>query len=305
LMLGTDFPYRHFYPPKARIAQIDIRAEALGRRTPVDLGLIGDVKATIAALQPRLKRKTDRRFVERAREHYTAARTGLDELAIPKPSDKRIHPQYLARLVSTLADDDAVFAADVGTPTVWAARYLMMNGKRRLIGSFNHGSMANALPQAIGAQAALPGRQVVSLSGDGGFTMLMGDVLSLKQLKLPVKVVVFNNGSLAFVAMEMKASGYLDSGTDLDNPNFAAMAEAIGIRGTRVEHPAELDGAIRASLAHDGPALLDVVTAKHELVMPPKIQFEQAKGFSLFMLKAIINGRGDEVMELAQTNLRR
>ena len=180
-----------------------------------------------------------------------------------------------------------------------------MNGKRRLIGSFNHGSMANAMPQALGAQAACPGRQVISLSGDGGFTMLMGDILSLKQLKLPVKIILFNNGSLGFVAMEMKAAGYLDTGTDLENPNFAAMAEAIGIRGIRVEDPAALEEGVRAVLAHDGPALLDVVTAKLELALPPKIQLEQAKGFSLFMLKAIINGRGDEVVELARTNLLR
>jgi pyruvate dehydrogenase (quinone) len=161
------------------------------------------------------------------------------------------------------------------------------------------------MPQAIGAQAASPGRQVISLSGDGGFTMLMGDMLSLKQLDLPVKIIVFNNGSLGFVAMEMKAAGYLDTGTNLDNPSFAAMAEAIGIRGIRVEKPADLEGAIREVFAHDGPALLDVVTAKQELALPPKIQLEQAKGFSLFLLKAIINGRGDEVIELAQTNLRR
>ena len=180
-----------------------------------------------------------------------------------------------------------------------------MNGKRRLIGSFNHGSMANAMPQAIGAQAACPGRQVISLSGDGGFTMLMGDVLTLTQLKLPVKIIVYNNGSLGFVAMEMKAAGYLDSGTNLENPNFAAMAEAIGIRGIRVETPESLEAAVRDTFAHDGPVLLDVVTARQELVMPPKIHLEQAKGFSLYMLKALINGRGDEVIELAQTNLRR
>jgi pyruvate dehydrogenase (quinone) len=305
LMLGTDFPYRNFYPAKAKIVQVDLRAEALGRRAPVELGLIGDVKATIAAILPRLRRKTDRRFLERAKAHYVTARAGLDDLATPKSGDRRIHAQHLARLLSTLADEDAIFTADVGTPTVWAARYLTMNGKRRLIGSFNHGSMANAMPQAIGAQAAFPGRQVISLSGDGGFTMLMGDVLSLRQLGLPVKVVVFNNGSLGFVAMEMKAAGYLDTGTDLDNPNFATMAEAIGIRGIRVENPAELEDAVRQALAHDGPCLLDVVTAKQELVMPPKIQIEQAKGFGLYMLKAILNGRGDEVVELAQTNLRR
>ena len=165
--------------------------------------------------------------------------------------------------------------------------------------------MANAMPQAIGAQAAFPGRQVISLSGDGGFSMLMGDLLSLKQLGLPVKIVVFNNGSLGFVAMEMKAAGYLDTGTDLDNPNFAALAEAVGIRGIRVEDPAGLDAAIKEAFALGGPALLDVVVAKQELVMPPKIQLEQAKGFGLFILKAIINGRGDEVIELAKTNLRR
>jgi pyruvate dehydrogenase (quinone) len=305
VMLGTDFPYRNFYPTRAKIVQIDIRPEALGRRTPVDLALVGDVKATIAALLPRLPRQKDRFFLERAKVHYADARKGLDDLAVAKPGDKRIHAQHVARRLSDLAADDAVFTADVGTPTVWAARYLAMNGRRRLIGSFNHGSMANAMPQAIGAQATFPGRQVVSLSGDGGFAMLMGDVLSLRQLKLPVKIVVFNNGALGFVAMEMKAAGYLDTGTDLDNPNFAAMAEAIGIRGIRVEQPAELDGAIKALLAHDGPALLDVTTAKQELVMPPKIQLEQAKGFSLFMLKAIISGRGDEVIELAKTNLRR
>ncbi|MCX5569051.1 ubiquinone-dependent pyruvate dehydrogenase [Kaistia nematophila] len=305
VMLGTDFPYRNFYPDKAKVVQVDTRAEAIGRRAPVDLGLIGDVRATISAILPRLARRTDRTFLERARAHYAEARAGLDDLARPKAGDPRIHAQHLNRLLSEFADDDAIFTADVGTPTVWAARYLAMNGKRRLVGSFNHGSMANAMPQALGAQAAFPGRQVISLSGDGGFSMLMGDVLSLKQLKLPVKLVVLNNGSLGFVAMEMKAAGYLDTGTDLDNPNFAAMAEAIGIRGIRVEDPAALEDSVKAALAHDGPVLLDVVAAKQELAMPPKIQLEQAKGFSLFLLKAIINGRGDEVIELARTNLRR
>ncbi len=305
VMLGTDFPYRNFYPANAKVVQVDIRPEAIGKRTPVDLGLVGDVRSTLGALLSRLQRRGDRSFLERARAHYATARSGLDELAHPKAGDPRIHAQHLTRLVSELADADTVFTADVGTPTVWAARYLRMNGKRRLIGSFNHGSMANAMPQALGAQAACPGRQVISLSGDGGFTMLMGDILSLKQLKLPVKIILFNNGSLGFVAMEMKAAGYLDTGTDLENPNFAAMAEAIGIRGIRVEDPAALEEGVRAVLAHDGPALLDVVTAKLELALPPKIQLEQAKGFSLFMLKAIINGRGDEVVELARTNLLR
>lgn len=305
LMLGTDFPYRNFYPDKARIAQVDNRPEAIGRRVPVELGIVGDVRATLAALLPRLQRREERGFLEKSRANYASARQGLDELARPKSNDGPVHSQHLTRLLDEMADDDAIFTADVGTPTVWAARYLTMNGRRRLIGSFNHGSMANAMPQAIGAQAAFPGRQVISLSGDGGFTMLMGDVLSLRQLKLPVKVVVYNNGSLGFVAMEMKAAGYLDAGTDLDNPDFAAMAEAIGIRGIRVEAPEALEAGVRAALAHDGPVLLDVATAKQELILPPKIELEQAKGFSLFLLKAMLSGRGDEVLDLARTNLLR
>ncbi|HMB75507.1 MAG TPA: ubiquinone-dependent pyruvate dehydrogenase [Kiloniellaceae bacterium] len=304
VLLGTDFPYRNFYPEKAKVVQIDIRPEAIGRRRAVDLGLVGDLRSSVAALLPRLKRKKDRSFLKKAKAHYAEARKGLDELAHPKAGGKRIHPQHLTRLLNEQAAADAIFTADVGTPTVWAARYLTMNGKRRLIGSFNHGSMANAMPQALGAQAAFPGRQVISLSGDGGFSMLMGDILSLKQLDLPVKVVVFNNGVLGFVAMEMKAAGYLSSDTDLENPDFGAMAEAIGIRGIRIEDPADLQDGVAATLAHDGPVLLDVTTAKQELALPPKIKLEQAKGFSLFMLKAVMNGRADEVLELARTNLR-
>jgi pyruvate dehydrogenase (quinone) len=305
LMLGTDFPYRPFYPTRATVAQVDRDPGTLGKRVRLDLGVVGDVAETVRALSPRLKSKSDQRFLQTARKHYAKAREGLDDLATPSAPGRPIHPQYLTRLVSELAADDAIFTADVGTPTVWAARYLAMNGKRRLIGSFNHGSMANALPQAIGAQAAFPGRQVVSLSGDGGFSMLMGDFISLAQLGLPVKVIVYDNGSLGFVAMEMKAGGYLDTGTDLKNPDFAAMANAMGIRGVRVEQSADLEPALKDAFAFPGPVLIDVITAKQELALPPKIQLEQAKGFSLFMLKAIISGRGDEVVELAETNLLR
>ncbi len=304
VMLGTDFPYRHFYPGNAKIVQIDINPDALGRRAQLELGIVGGVAETIEALLPKLQRRSDRRFIGAALKHYADARQGLDDLAHPSPAGRPIHPQYLTRLVSELADEDAIFSADVGTPTVWAARYLHMNGKRRLLGSFNHGSMANAMPQALGAQAAFPGRQVISLSGDGGFSMLMGDFISLVQLGLPVKVIVYDNSTLGFVAMEMKASGYLDTGTDLRNPDFAAMANAMGVLGLRVEQSEELESALRRAFSHDGPVLVDVVTAKQELAVPPAIKFEQARGFSLYMLKAIINGRGDEVMELARTNLR-
>ena len=302
IMLGTDFPYRQFYPTDAKIIQVDRNPQALGRRATLDLGIAADVSETIQALLPRLTRKTDRSFLETSLKHYEQARQGLDDLAEPSKAGRPIHPQYVARLLSELADDDAIFTADVGSPTVWAARYLKMNGKRRLIGSFNHGSMANAMPQAIGAQAAFPGRQVISMSGDGGFTMLMGDFISLAQLNLPVKLVVFNNSSLGFVAMEMKAAGYLDTGTELKNPDFAAMSNAMGILGIRVEQSEDLEPALRRALAHDGPVLVDVVTATQELVMPPSIKLEQAKGFSLYMLKAVMSGRGDEVIELAKTN---
>ena len=302
IMLGTDFPYRQFYPTDAKIIQVDRTPQALGRRATLDLGICADVSETIAALLPRLTRKTDRSFLDTSLKHYEKARQGLDDLAQPSKANRPIHPQYVARLLSELADDDAIFTADVGSPTVWAARYLKMNGKRRLIGSFNHGSMANAMPQAIGAQAAFPGRQVISMSGDGGFAMLMGDFISLAQLKLPVKVIVFDNSSLGFVAMEMKAAGYLDAGTELKNPDFAAMSNAMGILGIRVEQSEDLEPALRRALAHDGPVLVDVVTATQELVMPPSIKLEQAKGFSLYMLKAVMSGRGDEVIELARTN---
>jgi pyruvate dehydrogenase (quinone) len=305
LMLGTDFPYRQFYPQAAgaRIAQVDIRAEQIGRRTPVDLGVVGDVRATIAALLPLLDQKRDDTHLRQAQRHYAKTRKALDDLAGGTPGTRLIHPQQIAKAISDHAADDAVFTCDVGLPTVWAARYLAMNGRRRLLGSFWHGSMANAMAQAMGAQKAFPGRQVVSLSGDGGFTMLMGDFISLTQLGLPVKVVVFNNGALGFIELEQKSTGFLDFGTELDNPNFAVMAEAIGIRGVRLEDPAEVDDGIAAALAHDGPVLVDAVVNRTELAMPPSITLEMAKGFTLYMVKAVISGRGDEVVDLARSNL--
>ncbi|MBB3935119.1 ubiquinone-dependent pyruvate dehydrogenase [Aureimonas phyllosphaerae] len=305
LMLGTDFPYRNFYPKGAKVIQVDTDPSALGRRVPLDLAVEADAGEFASALAGRIAAGRDRTFLEAALAHYRKAREGLDDLATPRGAGKPLHPQYVARLVSELASDDAIVTADVGTPSVWAARYLKMNGRRRLIGSFNHGSMANALPQALGAQAAFPDRQVVSLSGDGGLAMLMGELLTAVQMKLPVKIVAFNNGSLGFVEMEQKAAGYLPTYVDLQNPDFAAMAQTIGLRSIRVSDSEALEPALREAFAHDGPALVDVVTAPQELSLPPKIQAEQAKGFSLYMLRAIMSGRGDEVVELATTNLLR
>jgi pyruvate dehydrogenase (quinone) len=304
LLLGTDFPYRQFYPTKAHIAQIDIRGENLGKRCRLSLGVVGDVRDAIGRLLPRLKATHDPAHLDTARDHYKHAREGLDAQANASSTHRPIHPQLLATLISEVASDDAVFTCDVGEATVWAARYLKLGGERRLLGSFLHGSMANAMPQAIGAQTAYPDRQVVSMSGDGGFSMLMGDLLTIRQSKLPVKIVIFNNGLLGFVDIEMKAGGFLPVGTTLDNPDFAKVAEAMGIYSVRVEDPAKLRDALVQAFAHDGPAVVDVVTDKLELVMPPTITLEQAKGFSLWMMKAVIDGRAKEIVDLAVTALR-
>jgi pyruvate dehydrogenase (quinone) len=305
LMLGTDFPYQQFYPPEATIIQIDVRGEQIGRRTKVDLGLVGDVKATLAALISKLSAKSDKAHLNTSLKDYREARKSLDDLATGNADEKPIHPQYIAKVLDEFAAEDAVFTCDVGTPTVWAARYLHMNGKRRLLGSFTHGSMANALPQAIGAQVSHPGRQVVALCGDGGLAMLMGDLLSLRQLNLPVKLIVFNNSSLAFVELEMKAAGILDFGTDLQNPDFAKMAEAAGILGLRAETADQVRPMIEQALRHDGPALIEAIVSRQELSMPPTITVDQIKGFSLFMIKAVLDGRGSEIIDLAKVNLRR
>lgn len=305
LLLGTDFPYRQFYPEKARIVQIDVRPEALGNRCGLELGVLGSVDETLRALLPLIDDKSDTSYLNAATKDYQRARADLDALAESRPGGSIIHPQYVTRVVSDLAKDDAIFSCDVGTPVAWAARYLRMNGKRRLLGSFNHGSMANAMLQAIGAQATMPDRQVVSFSGDGGFTMMMGEFVTLIQHKLPVKIVVLNNGTLGFVEMEMKASGFLDVGVDLKNPNFAAMASAMGIKAIRVEKPDELEAAVKEILAHDGPALLDVVTARQELVIPPVKNFDESYKFGMFMLKAVLDGRAAELIDLAKVNLLR
>ena len=304
LVLGSDFPYTQFYPEHATTIQVDIRGSRLGKRHPLDLGLVGNVKDTVAALLPRLAQKNDRAHLEDATAHYRKTRAKLDELAVPAHGHQPIHPQYLARLISEAADDDAIFTADVGSPTVWAARYFRMTKDRRLIGSFSHGSMANALPHGIGAQAAQPGRQVVALAGDGGLTMMLGELISLTQNRLPVKTIVVNNSSLNFVELEMKAAGFVNFGTDLINPDFAAVAQGMGIFARRVERSEDLADAVAEVLAHDGPALLDVVTERQELSMPPTITAEQVKGFALYAIRTVLSGRGDELLDLAKANWR-
>src|SRR6266436_3695368 len=303
LMIGTDFPYQQFFPKHATVIQIDIRGEQLGRRTKLDYGLVGDTKVTLQALLSNLKQNGDDAHLKTSLEHYRKARKGLDELATEGSERKGSHPQFVARTMSELAHDDAIFTCDVGTPTIWASRYLKMNGKRRLLGSFVHGSMASALPQAIGAQMAMANRQVITMSGDGGVSMLLGDLLTLHQLELPVKVVVFRNDSLSFVELEMKAGGFLDFGVELKNPDFAALARSAGLLGLKAETAKDVRPMLQQAFEHEGPALVEVAVHRQELSMPPTITLEQATGFGVFMLKAVLSGRGDEIVDLARTNL--
>ena len=304
LLLGTDFPYETFMPANPQVAQIDLRAERLGRRSKLDLGLCGDVRDTIQALLPLVEPKSDRTFLDAMLEQQKVAlrklRAYVDHVGTRRP----IHPEYVAATLDELAAQDAVFTMDTGMCAVWGARYLHASAGRRFLGSFNHGSMANALPQAIGAQAAYPGRQVLSLSGDGGLAMLMGDLLTIPQYQMPLKIVVFNNHRLGMVQMEMEVVGLPHYGCELKNPNFATLAQAIGLMGLRVEDPAEVRPALEKALAYNGPALVDVVTDPNVLAMPPKATVQQAKGFALAMTKMAFTGEAEDVMDTVMANWR-
>jgi pyruvate dehydrogenase (quinone) len=297
VLLGCDFAWRQYYPSKATIIQIDLDGGHLGRRHPVDIAAVGDVGATLDALIPLVKARQDRGFLEECLKHDAKAETDHHKRATAGKSGV-IHPQYLTELISRHANPDAVFTADGGSPMVWCLRHIASTGLNRTIVSLSHGTMANAMPQALGAQAAYPHRQVISLSGDGGLSMLMGDLLTTVQEDLPIKIVVFNNGSLGFVELEQKVEGLLDAYTNLTNPDFSRVAEAIGLWGQRVEKPEDLEAAVKAWLAHPGPALLDVVTDRYELVMPPKVQASQVFGMALYSAKGVLSGRGGEVAAL-------
>ncbi|MGP3969235.1 pyruvate dehydrogenase [Streptomyces sp. 6N223] len=305
LLLGTDFPYNAFLPDDVRIAQVDVRPEHLGRRSKLDLAVWGDVKQTLGCLTPRVRERRDRRFLDRMLKKHADALEGVVR-AYTRKVEKHtpIHPEYVAAVLDEEAADDAVFTVDTGMCNVWAARYLTPNGRRRVIGSFSHGSMANALPQAVGAQFLDRTRQVVSLSGDGGFAMLMGDFLTLVQYELPVKVVLFNNSSLGMVELEMMVSGLPAYGTANRNPDFAAVARAMGAHAVRVEKPKELRGALREAFRHKGPALVDVVTDPNALSIPPKIRAEMVTGFALSASKVVLAGGVGRMVQMARSNLR-
>jgi pyruvate dehydrogenase (quinone) len=302
LLLGCDFAWRQFYPEHARIVQIDTDATHLGRRHPVEIGTVGDVKATLEALIPRVTPREDRAFLEDCVQRREEAYRTLNKRA-EIGRGGAIHPQYLTRLIDQYAADDAVFTADGGSPMVWALRHLRANGKRRTIISLTHGTMANAMPQALGAKRAAAHRQVIALSGDGGLSMLLGDLITAVQENIPIKVAVFNNGSLGFVELEMKVEGLLDAYTNLKNPDFARVAQAIGFHAQRVERAEELEGAVRDWIAAPGPALLDVLTDRMELVVPPKVELAQVFGTALYSAKAVLSGRASDVWELVTENL--
>ncbi|MFI0732023.1 pyruvate dehydrogenase [Streptomyces sp. NPDC021225] len=305
ILLGTDFPYNAFLPDDVKIVQIDVRPEHLGRRSKLDLAVWGDVRETLSCLTPKVRAKSDRRFLDRMLKKHADALEGVVK-AYTRRVDKHIpiHPEYVAAVLDEEAAADAVFTVDTGMCNVWAARYLTPNGRRRVIGSFTHGSMANAVPQAIGAQFLDRRRQVVSMSGDGGFAMLMGDFLTLVQYDLPVKVVLFNNSSLGMVELEMMVSGLPSYGTTNLNPDFAEIARAAGAYGERVEKPKHLRAALRSALRYKGPALVDVVTDPNALSIPPKIRAEMVTGFALSASKIVLDGGVGKMVQLARSNLR-
>ncbi|MEJ2591156.1 MAG: thiamine pyrophosphate-binding protein [Candidatus Thiodiazotropha sp.] len=302
LCLGTDFAYTEFYPEQAVVVQIDHDATHIGRRSPVDLGLVGVVSATLEVLLPLLENRGYRRFLDDCLARFEQDQTQLDERA-EEPDETLIHPQFVARTLDRLAADDAAFTADGGSPMVWLLRHVRANGQRRFLTSLLHGTMANAYPQALGMALAYPHRQVIALTGDGGLSMLLGDLLTLVQASIPVKLLLFNNGSLGFVEMEQRVEGLLDSFTQLRNPDFAELARCCGLYGDRVERAHDLDPAMRRWLAHEGPALLDVTVNRMELVVPPSVTAGQLASSALFGVKAILNGRTDELVELIKDNI--
>ncbi|HEO8485080.1 TPA: ubiquinone-dependent pyruvate dehydrogenase [Stenotrophomonas maltophilia] len=301
LLLGADFAWGQFYPDKATIIQVDRDGSHLGRRHPVNLGVVGDIAPTLDALLPMLPPREDSSFLDECIERRDKALKKREKEEQPGEGEL-IHPQHLTALLSKYATDDALFTADGGSPMVWVLRHIRVNGRRRTLTSLLHGTMANAMPQALGLQKAFPGRQVISLSGDGGLAMLLGDLLTAVQESLPIKVVVFNNGSLNFVELEQKVEGLLDNYTDLKNPDFGRLAEVIGFHGRTVTRSEDLEEAVQDFLAQRGPALLDVHTSRAELVMPPQIEAKQVAGTALYAAKAVLNGRFDDVKHLLVDN---
>ena len=304
VMLGTDFPYSAFLPDDIKIVQVDIKPERLGRRAKVDLGLCGDVRSTLRALLPMLQQKKNDSFLRKQLKRYEGVKKDLAAYTEDKGKMDQIHPEYVMSEINNISSDDAIYTVDTGMTCVWGARYLQATGKRHMLGSFNHGSMANALPQAIGAALACPDRQVIALCGDGGLSMTLGDLETVVQYKLPIKIIVFNNRSLGMVKLEMEVDGLPDWQTDMLNPNFAQVAEAMGMTGFNVSDPEEVLNTLCNAFELEGPVLINVMTDPNALAMPPKIELGQMVGFAQSMYKLLINGRSQEVIDTINSNFK-
>ena len=302
VLLGTDFPYTPFMPTDCKIVQVDIKPERIGRRAKVEVGLCGDIKDTLTALLPLIKQSVDDGFLKDQLEFYARVKNNMKIYVDDAGKKDKIHPEYIASILDELAKDDAIFTVDTGMSCVWGARYINATGNRKMIGSFNHGSMANAMPQAIGAALACPGRQVIALCGDGGLSMLLGDLATITQYNLPVKIIVFNNRSLGMVKLEMEVAGLPDWQTDMLNPDFAVVAKAMGMKGITVKDPEEAKQALREALMFNGPVLVNVFTDPNALAMPPKIELSQVKGMALSMTKLMLDGKVDEVLDTVKAN---
>jgi pyruvate dehydrogenase (quinone) len=301
LLLGADFAWRQFYPDEAKIVQIDIDPMHLGRRHHVTLGAVGDVRDTLHALLPHLQHKDDASFQQKYVSRYADAMASARKQLTPGHNDT-IPGSYLTSMINQYAADDALFCGDDGTPVVWALRLLEANGKRQIFGSLLHGTMATALPSALGLQKAAPGRQVIAMCGDGGLSMLFGELLTTIQEDVPIKIVVFDNSKLGFVEIEQKSEGMLDTFTRLKNPDFGKVADAIGLWGKTVRHASELPAAVQEWLSQPGPALLNVIVNPLELVKPPFFEVKPVVGMALYSVRAVLNGRGADVLEMVREN---
>jgi pyruvate dehydrogenase (quinone) len=302
LLLGTDFPYTPFMPVENKIVQIDIKPETLGRRAKLELGLCGDVKDTLQVLIPMIDIKEDATFLDMQLKFYKEVKKNLLNYVNDPGKPNAIHPEFVVSIINELAAKDAIFTVDTGMCCVWAARYIDGTGERKMLGSFNHGSMANAMPQAIGAALACPGKQVIAFCGDGGLSMMMGDLMTIIQYKLPVKIIVFNNRTLGMVKLEMEVAGIPDLETEMMNPDFAKIAEAMGMPGITIIDPGEVKSGLEKAFLLEGPVLVTIQTDPNALAMPPKLEFGQMKGLTLYMGKMMLSGRMDEVFNIISSN---
>jgi pyruvate dehydrogenase (quinone) len=304
LMLGTDFPYSEFLPEHSKIVQIDTKPEKLGRRAKVDYGYCGDIKYTIEDLLPLVDIKLSTDFLDKMRDLHQDIEEKYDAYVQEKGSEKLIHPEYVASVVDKLAEEDAIFTVDTGMSAVWAARYLKAGKNRYLTGSFNHGSMANAMPMAMGAGLSHPNRQVIAFCGDGGISMLLGDLMTISQYQIPVKIIIFNNRSLGMVKLEMRVEGYIDWQTDMVNPDFVKLAEAMNIAAWEAKEPKDVESALINGFKHKGPAIINIFTDPNALAMPPTLNFEQVKGFAQSMAKLMVNGKFAEIVDTTKSNVK-